>query len=164
MDLHLPTTTVNGEPIDDLVLAVPPLLGALSSRIESALRDEPLDRLVLVPCVQRALVPIWIGLREADELHPAPLEPVQALVLLGTAIFDLFELVDDALRYNAVCAASWGATRPGSGPDDGRSLGQTSRSTPERQGASSPTVIASRCRPAQQVTSPTSRPKYPADQ
>lgn len=107
MDLRLPITTINGEPIEDLVLALPPLVRALLARLDALVRGEPVGRIVLVPCVLRALLPIWMDLRpQGLDGQPADLRPEQALSLLITMITFLVDQVDEALIQNASRAAA----------------------------------------------------------
>ncbi len=107
MDLRLPITTVNGEPIEDLVRALRPLVGLLSATVDALVRGEPPDgHLVLVPCIKRALLPIWLELREFDDAELADLTPGEAFVLLLTLVEVLVDQVDEAMQRNAGrCAA-----------------------------------------------------------
>lgn len=105
MDLELPITTINGEPIGPLVLALPPLVRAVSDRVSALVRGDPCPRVVLVPCVRRALLPIWMDLLRSDDGEPIELEPGEALLLLITALECLVDQVEDAVWHNLRVAA-----------------------------------------------------------
>lgn len=106
MDLQLPITTVNGEPIETLVLALPPLVRAMSARVDALVRGEPYGRLVLAPCVRRALLPIWIERCEDDDVDLADLGPAEFFSLLITVVDCLVDQVDEAVRHNLLRAAA----------------------------------------------------------
>lgn len=105
MDLELPITTINGEPIGPLVLALPPLVRAVSDRVSAHVRGDPCPRIVLVPCVRRALLPIWMDLLRSDEGGPTELQPGEALLLLIRALECLVDQVEDAVWHNLRVAA-----------------------------------------------------------
>jgi len=100
MDLRLPITTINGEPIDDLRCALPALLDSLAERLEAIQRGEGHGRIVLVPCLRRALVPIWIELRLAHGDEPPELSPTASLLTLITAVRRLVDQVGAAADHN----------------------------------------------------------------
>ena len=102
MELRLPITTVNGEPIEDLVRALRPLVRTLSDSVDALVRGEPpAGHLVLVPCVKRALLPIWLELWESNDLDIAEITPGQAFTLLLTIVETLVDQIDQALQTNA---------------------------------------------------------------
>lgn len=72
MDLRLPITTINGEPIEDVGRALPSLVNSLTERVHAMQRLEPCGRILLAPCLRRALLPIWLELRLAGGPDPPP--------------------------------------------------------------------------------------------
>lgn len=106
MDPQLPVTTINGEPIEDVVSALAPLITALSKRIATIQRGEHADRIVLVPCLRNALVPIWIDLRQADGTDPPDLSPRDSFLMLIAAVGHLVDQVADAVHHNRSRAAA----------------------------------------------------------
>ena len=106
MDLHLPITSVNGEPIEDLVRALPPLVRAIDARLEALVRGVPDGRIVLVPCVERALLPIWLDVCDEDDVDPDDVGPIPFLALFITIVDRLVDQVVAALTYNATRAAA----------------------------------------------------------
>lgn len=100
MDLRLPITTINGEPIEYVGPALLALGDSLGDHLRALERGEPFGRLVLPPCVLRALAPIWIELRLADGPDPPELSPDTFLVTYLIAVERLFEQWSEAVDHN----------------------------------------------------------------
>ena len=100
MDLRLPITTIKGEPIEDVGRALPSLIDSLSHRVHALENREPCGRIVLAPCLRRALLPIWIDLALADGPDPPELSPIAAFLVLLTSVERLVDQVDAALDVN----------------------------------------------------------------
>ena len=107
MDLHLPITTINGEPIEPLVLALPPLVRAVAAHVDALVHDEPTRKIVVAPCVRRALLPIW---HERFPLGPdwrvEDLSPFEACCLMLDLLEALVGQVEAALLLNEVRRAA----------------------------------------------------------
>ena len=100
MDLRLPITTINGQLIEDVGPALLALSESLGVHLRAFERGEPFGRLVLAPCVLRALVPIWIELRLADGPDPPELSPDALLMTFLIAVERLFEQWSEAVDHN----------------------------------------------------------------
>lgn len=101
MDLHLPITTVNGEPIEPLVLALPPLVRAVAAHVDALIHDRSTRRIVVAPCVRRAILPIW---QERFPLGPdwrvEDLSAFEACYLMLDLLEVLVGQVESALLFN----------------------------------------------------------------
>lgn len=100
MDLRLPITTINGEPIEDVGRALPAIVDSLHEFTHAISSGEQPGRLVLAPCIQRALVPIWTDLRHADGIDPPELSPEASLRTLVNAVGVLVDQLIDAVDHN----------------------------------------------------------------